>query len=105
MTERVTVRSLTESHRAKVTRPSRRILLSRSGQSGTKKATTLKDPDAATLYENILTIQNAADLEWLATDPANAGVRDEFLLGIFPPDRGGNHTPPPQPPQQTPPAK
>jgi hypothetical protein len=42
--------------------------------------------DAATLYENILTIQNAADPEWPATDPANAGVRGEFLLGIFLPD-------------------
>jgi hypothetical protein len=26
-----------------------------------------------------------------------AGVRGEFLLGIFPPDHGGNHTPPPAP--------
>jgi hypothetical protein len=105
MRERVTVRSLTESHRAKVTRPSRRILLSQSGQSDTKKATTQKNTDAATLYENILTIQNAADLEWPATDPANAGVRDEFQLGIFPTDHGGNHTPPPTPPPATPPAK
>jgi hypothetical protein len=47
---------------------------------------------------------NTADLEWPATDPANAGVRDEFLLGIFPPDHGGNHAPP-APPQPTPPAK
>jgi hypothetical protein len=52
---------------------------------------------AAMLYENILTIQNAADLEWPATDPANAGTRGEFLLGIFPPDHGGNHTPAPTP--------
>jgi len=40
-------------------------------------------------------IQNAADLEWPATDPANVGVRGEFLLGYFPVSRyGGNHTPP-----------
>jgi hypothetical protein len=61
---------------------------------GARDMTTTKNTDAATLYENLLTIQNAADLEWPATDPANAGVRDEFLLGIFPPDHGGNHAPP-----------
>jgi hypothetical protein len=42
--------------------------------------------------------KSTADLEWPATDPANAGVRGEFLLGIFPPDHGGNHAPPPTPP-------
>jgi hypothetical protein len=51
-------------------------------------------------YENILTIQDAADLEWPATDPANAGVRGEFLIGIFPPDHGGNHAPPTPPAPQ-----
>ena len=56
--------------------------------SGANDTTTQKNADAATLYENILTIQNAADLQWPATDPANAGVRGEFLLGIFPPDHG-----------------
>jgi hypothetical protein len=66
--------------------------------SGAKDTTTQKNADAATLYENLLTIQNAADLEWPAADPANAGVRGEFLLGIFPPDHGGNHAPPPAPP-------
>lgn len=61
------------------------------------RRTTTKNTDAATLYENILTIQNAADLEWPATEPANAGVRGEFLLGIFPPDHDSNHTPPAPP--------
>jgi hypothetical protein len=42
--------------------------------------------------------QNAADLEFPATDPANAPVRAEFRLGIFPPD---HHVPPATP---TPPA-
>ena len=75
-----------------------------SGQSDAKKATTLKDTDAADLYEHLLTIQNAADLEFPATNPANAATRDEFLLNTFPLD---NHTPPatPTPPQPTPPAK
>jgi len=64
---------------------------------GAKDTTTQKNADAATLYENLLTIQNAAGLEWPAADPANAGVRGEFLLGIFPPDHGGNHAPPAPP--------
>jgi len=73
--------------------------------SGAKDTTKQKNTDAITLYETILTIQNAADLQWPAADPANAGVRGEFLLGIFPPDHGGNHTQPPTPPQPTPPSK
>ena len=72
--------------------------------SGAKDTTAQKNADAATLYENILTIQNAADLQCPATNPANAGVRDEFLFG-FPPDHGGNHAPPPAPPQPAPTAK
>jgi hypothetical protein len=66
-----------------------------SGQSDAQKATALKDTDAADLYEHILTIQHAGDLEFPAIDPANAAERGEFRLGIFPPD---NHTPPPAPP-------
>jgi len=65
--------------------------------SGAKDTTTQKNTDAATLYEFVLTIQNAADLQWPASDPVNAGVRGEFLLGIFPPDHGGNHAPTPTP--------
>ena len=65
---------------------------------GAINTTTTKNTDAATLYENVLTIQNAADLQFPASNPANAGVRGQFLLGIFPPDHGGNHTPPPASP-------
>jgi hypothetical protein len=65
---------------------------------GAKDTTTTKNTDAATLYENILTIQNAADLQFPASNPANAGVRGQFLLGIFPPDHGGNNAPPTPPP-------
>jgi hypothetical protein len=57
-----------------------------SGQSDAIKATGVKATDAADAYEHILTIQNAADLEFPATDPANAPARAEFKLGIFPPD-------------------
>ena len=74
-----------------------------SGQSDVKKATTLKDADAADLYEHILTIQNAADLEFPATDPANAPARAEFKLGIFPPDHHvAPATPTPTPTTQIP---
>ena len=37
--------------------------------SGAKDTTVQERTDAATLYDNILTIQNAADLEWPATTP------------------------------------
>jgi hypothetical protein len=57
-----------------------------SGQSDAKKATGVKAADAADAYEHILTIQNAADLEFPATNPANAPQRAEFRLGIFPPN-------------------
>ena len=73
-----------------------------TGQGGAKDATTLKDTDAADLYERLLTIQNAANLQWPATNPAHAGIRDEFCLNTFPPD---NHAPPASPTPPTPPAK
>ena len=72
----------------------------KSGQSDAKKATGAKDIDAATAYEHIITIQNAADLEYPATDTANAPVRAEFRLGLFPPD----HHVPPAAPTPPPPA-
>jgi hypothetical protein len=73
-----------------------------SGESDAEKATGVKATDAADAYEHILTIQNAADLEFPATDPANAPARAEFKLGIFPPD---HHVPPATPTPATPPAK
>ena len=67
-----------------------------SGQSDAKIATGVKATAAAAAaaYEHILTIRNAADLEFPATDPANAPARAEFKLGIFPPD---HHVPPAAP--------
>jgi len=74
-----------------------------SGKSDAKDATTLKNADANTLYDNLLTIQNAADLQWPPEDLANAGVRDEFRLNTFPPAGGnGNGTPAPATPPATP---
>jgi hypothetical protein len=41
-----------------------------------------------------------------STDPVNAGQSDEFQIGLFRPDHGGNHTPSATPPvPQTPLAK
>lgn len=71
-----------------------------TAKGGAKDSTTTKNTDAAVLYENLLTIQNAADLQWPATDPANAGVRDEFRLNTFPPAS----TTAPAAPAATPPA-
>ena len=66
----------------------------KSGQSDAKKATVVKTSDAADAYEHVLTVQHAGDLEYPATDPANAPIRAEFRLGLFPPYR---HTPPATP--------
>jgi hypothetical protein len=81
-----TIRSLTESHRADASRPDRRNFTPQSGQSDAKKATGVKNTDAAVACDHIITIQNAADLEFPATNPANAPARAEFKLGLFPPD-------------------
>jgi len=64
---------------------------------GAKDTTASKNLDALQLYAAVLAIQNAADLEWPAANPANAGVRAQFLLGVFPPDNGGNLAPAPAP--------
>ncbi len=68
----------------------------KSGQGGAKNATILKITGAAGLYKKSMIIQNTANLQWSANDPANAEVRDEFRLNTFP---LANHAPPkPTPP-------
>ena len=74
-----------------------------TAKGGAKDATGSRNHVANDLYDHLATIQNAADLQWPAENPANAGVRDEFRLDTFPP-RGGSGTTPPTPPP-TPPAK
>jgi hypothetical protein len=64
-------------------------------KGGAIVSTSTKNLDAANLYEQLLTIQNAADLQWPASNPANAGIRDQFRLNTFPP---ASHTPPPPAP-------
>jgi len=71
-----------------------------TAKSGGKDSTTVKNTDAADLYDALLTVQNAADLQFPQENPGNAGVRDEFELNTFPPDN--HHTPPPPTPPAPP---
>ncbi len=71
-----------------------------TAKGGAKDATGSRNHAANDLYDHLATIQNAADLQWPAENPANAGVRDEFRLDTFPP-RGGSTAP--TPPLPTPP--
>jgi hypothetical protein len=57
---------------------------------------------ANSLYDDLLTIQNAANIEFSNSDPNNRGTRDAFRLGIFPP-AGGSAKPPPPPTPPGPP--
>lgn len=73
-------------------------VVQKAGQSDAKQATITKSSDAADAYEHVLTIQNACDLEYPATDLANAPIRAEFRIGIFPPSHHvGHETPAPAP--------
>lgn len=73
------------------------------GQGDSLGETSVVNFKANNLYDRLLDIQQAADLEWPVNDPANVAVRAKFLLGVFPYGSGsGGSTPPPTPP--TPPA-
>lgn len=48
-----------------------------------------RNEQANELYDRLLTIQNAADLEWPADVTGNEAVRGEFRLGTFPPKPPG----------------
>jgi hypothetical protein len=47
-------------------------------------ATSELTRNANDLYKNLLAIQNAANIQWPASESTNAGIRAEFRLGIFP---------------------
>jgi len=72
-----------------------------AAKGGAKAATIVKNADSADLYERLLTIQNAADLQWTETDPANAGIRDQFRLNTFPPASTSSQETPPAAPAPT----
>ncbi len=69
----------------------------------TKKGTTAgRNQQATDLYEHLLTIQNAANLQWPVRDNANTAVRDEFHLGTFPHGGTKQKPTPPTPPAAQP---
>ncbi len=74
-----------------------------TAKAGRKGATVDRNVAANNLYDGLLDVQNAADLQYPARNAANVAVRAEFRLGTFPPrsDRGnGKKKPaPPVPPQ------
>jgi len=58
-------------------------------------STGQKNAQADDLYDRLLTVQNAANLQWPDGDPANAQTRADFRIGKFPPkDHGGHHVEP-----------
>jgi hypothetical protein len=68
----------------------------------TKSASTdARNALANDLNARLLAIQNAANLQWPASEPANRSIRAEFRLGIFPPNHQVKKTQP-QPPAPPP---
>jgi hypothetical protein len=67
-------------------------------RTGLASTSRWHEPRQKRRNERLLTLQNAADLQFSADDPANAGVRDEFQLNTFPSrSANGAPTPPPAP--------
>jgi hypothetical protein len=62
-------------------------------------STDARNNAANELYEGLLTIQNAADIQWPARVSANVTVRAQFRLGQFPPkhERKKQSVPAPSP--------
>ena len=56
----------------------------KAAKDGAKGSTSKKNADATDLYERLLTIQNTSDLQWPASNPANAHIPDQFRLNTFP---------------------
>jgi len=92
MSIREIVGSLIESHRAKGSRPDRRNFTRQTDRLPPTLRFSFPNSEAPSPI--------ATDLEFPATDPANAPQRAEFKLGIFPPD----HHVAPAAPTPTPPA-
>jgi hypothetical protein len=74
-------------------------LIDAAGGTGTRNHT------ANDLYERVEAIQNAANLQWPASVPANSVIRAKFRLGLFPPPHtpGSSDTPPTPPAPPAPP--
>jgi hypothetical protein len=60
----------------------------------TRKGTTgERNRQANDLYERLLTIQNAANLQWPSSNRLNEPIRASFRLGTFPPRRSATGAP------------
>ena len=47
--------------------------------------TDARNAAANEFFDSLLTIQNAANIEWTARKDDNRAMRDSFRLGLFPP--------------------
>ena len=76
-------------------------------QEGAKSTPTASTGDrnakANQLYAALVTVQNAANLQWPANQSANGSIRAEFRIGKFPPRSGTPPKPPTPPAPPTPP--
>jgi hypothetical protein len=65
-------------------------------------STGVRNASAESLYAALQTVQNAANIQWQESDPANAEVRADFRFGKFPPKHSAADAPvPPTPPVTT----
>ncbi len=60
-------------------------------------STGTRNTSSDTLYANLQTVQNAANIQWPESDPANAEVRADFRFGKFPPKHSAADVPVPPP--------
>lgn len=66
--------------------------------------TDARNTAANSLYDNLLTIQNAAEIEWPEREASNRATRDSFRMPGFPPSDRHKSSPPPAGGSSTPPA-
>jgi len=77
-----------------------------NAKSASLGSTGARNANAESLYAAFQTVQNAANIQWPETDPANAEVRADFRFGKFPPKHSAADAPvPPTPPAPTTTAK
>ena len=74
-----------------------------SSKGTAQGATSLVQTDALALNDQVMAMQNAADLQYPAENPANIENRVKFRIGTFPPKSGGSDDEEPTPPTPPPP--
>ncbi|MDQ3197920.1 MAG: hypothetical protein M3Q46_01820 [Verrucomicrobiota bacterium] len=60
--------------------------------------TDSRNTSANLLYDNLRTIQGAADIEWPEREASNRSQREKFRVGFFPPPRPKSSSQPPTTP-------